>query len=86
MPGNIPFIDIIKISSFFESLKSKSYTTYFIIMFILLQMGIIFFQFPSKRLGRNIHGLCFSWLNDSLIRSILKPIKIKTRGYKEEIL
>ena len=46
------------------------YATYHIIMFILSQMGMIFFRFPSKHLGRIVHGLCFSWVNVSSIRYI----------------
>ncbi len=39
-------------------------------MFILSQMGMIFFGFPSKHLGRIVHGLCFSRVNVSSIRYI----------------
>ncbi len=39
---------------------------------LFCQRQQLFFRFPSIHLGRIVHGLCFSWVNDSSIRYIFE--------------
>ena len=37
---------------------------------------LFLFRFPRKHLGRIVHALCFSRVNDSLIRCIFSQLEV----------
>ncbi len=41
-----------------------------LLSYLFCQRQQLFFRFPSKHLSHIVHGLCFSWVNDSSIRYI----------------